>query len=534
MSASSLTLPDGVTITGAINPGYETILSLEALSFIADLHRRFEPARQRILEARKTRQKALDAGEDPVFDAPQTSDIRAGNWRVRPAPADLQDRRVEITGPVDRKMIINALNSGAKCFMADFEDASTPSWANMVEGQINLRDANARTISLVDEARGKSYSLNDKTAVLMVRPRGWHLPEAHMQVDGTAVSGALFDFGLYVFHNHQALKGQSSGPYYYLPKLESAEEARLWNMVILHAQSALGLAPGTIRVTVLIETIMASFVIDEILYALRDNIVGLNCGRWDYIFSYIKRFARRPDRVLPDRAHVSMTVPFMRAYSRQVIETCHRRGAHAIGGMAAQIPVRGDNAANDAAFAKVRADKEREVKDGHDGTWVAHPGMVALATEVFDEHMPAANQIERQNGFHASAEDLLTPCSGPITLGGVRTNIEVGILYIASWLRGQGAAPIHNLMEDAATAEISRAQLWQWRTHGAKLDDGQVIDTDFLEAQFTDVLQGLKTQTGENDWATSRIDDAARVMRTLVFDEEFIEFLTLPAYELVK
>jgi malate synthase len=533
MTAPSFSCPDGVTITGAKAPGFSDILSPDALAFLADLHRRFNPARKALLQARQIRQKELDSGQDPDFRT-QTADIRAGDWKVRPAPADLQDRRVEITGPVDRKMIINALNCGAKCFMADFEDASSPYWVNMVQGQINLRDANTRTIDFEDAARGKTYALNADPAVLLVRPRGWHMVEAHMQVDGEPVSASLFDFGLYLFHNHAALKALNSGPYYYLPKLENADEARLWNMVILHAQAALGLPIGTVRATVLIETIMASFEIDEILYALRDHIVGLNCGRWDYIFSYIKRFAKRADRLLPDRADVTMASPFMHAYSRLVIETCHRRGAHAIGGMAAQIPVKGDNAANDAAFAKVRADKEREVKDGHDGTWVAHPGMVALAMEVFDQYMPAANQIERLNGYSASAADLLTPSTGAITLGGVRTNIEVGILYLASWLRGQGAAPIHNLMEDAATAEISRAQLWQWRAHGAKMNDGAIVDYDFLQTQFDHVLSELKTQTDDKNWSASRIGDAAKLMQGLVFDDEFAEFLTLSAYELIK
>ncbi len=533
MTTHAFSCPDGVTITGSAEPEFNTILNPDALAFIADLHRRFNPARTALLEARKTRQKALDAGQDPDF-LTETADIRAGNWRVRPVPADLQDRRVEITGPVDRKMVINALNCGAKCFMADFEDASAPQWTNMVQGQVNLRDANARTISFEDTARGKSYALNANPAVLLVRPRGWHMTEAHMQVDGEEVSASLFDFGLYLFHNHEALKNLNSGPYYYLPKLENAGEARLWNMVILHAQEKLGLPVGTVRVTVLIETILASFEIDEILYALRDHIVGLNCGRWDYIFSYIKRFANRAERILPDRAEVSMTSPFMRAYSRLVIETCHRRGAHAIGGMAAQIPVKGDNAANDAAFAKVRADKEREVKDGHDGTWVAHPGMVALASEVFDEHMTQPNQVERLNGFSASAADLLSPSTGAITVGGVRTNIEVGILYIASWLRGQGAAPIHNLMEDAATAEISRAQLWQWRVHGATMGDGKTVDAAFLQNQFAEVLTELKANMSSEDWVSSRIEDAAKVMRALVMDDKFTEFLTTPAYELIK
>ncbi len=533
MSNTNAALLQDITITGGMTPGFDAILSPKALDFVAQLHRRFNLSRLNLLAERAQRQRQLDAGEDPDF-AQKSADIRAADWKVRPAPNDLLDRRVEITGPVDRKMIINALNSGAKCFMADFEDASSPYWKNMVQGQVNLRDANARKIDYVDETRGKAYALNADPAVLIVRPRGWHMVEAHMQVDGEAVSASLFDFGLYLFHNHQALQAQDSGPYFYLPKLENAAEARLWNMVILHAQSLLGLPIGTVRVTVLIETIMASFEIDEILYALRDHIVGLNCGRWDYIFSYIKRFARRADRILPERANVTMTSPFMRAYSRLVIETCHKRGAHAIGGMAAQIPIKGDEKANEAAFAKVRADKEREVKDGHDGTWVAHPGMVALAMEVFDAHMPLANQIERLNGYCASAKALLTPSAGEITEAGVCTNIEVGILYLASWLRGQGAVPIHNLMEDAATAEISRAQLWQWRVHGAKMQSGIMIDAPYLQEQFARILARLKVVTGAKDWQQSRIDDAAKIMRDLVFVDDFEEFLTIPAYELIK
>ncbi|VAW02946.1 Malate synthase, partial [hydrothermal vent metagenome] len=449
--------PKGVVITGEMRSGFEQILSFAALEFLADLHRKFNASRLDLLENRADMQDALDAGLAPDFDF-DTADIRNGEWQVRPAPADLQDRRVEITGPVDRKMIINALNSGAKVFMADCEDASSPTWRNMLEGQINLRDANRRDIAFVHPVKATTYRLVETPAVLLVRPRGWHLDEVHLQIDGAAISGSLFDFGLYLFHNHAALQALDSGPYYYLPKLENSDEARLWNLVILHAQSVLALPVGTVRVTVLIETILASLQLDEILYELRDHICGLNCGRWDYIFSFIKRFQNRPDKILPDREQVSMTSDFMRAYSRNVIEVCHRRGAHAIGGMAAQIPVKNDPIANESAFAKVRADKQREVTDGHDGTWVAHPGMVALALEVFDQYMPTANQISRRNGYTTDAVTLTTPSTGTITMAGVRTNVEVGILYLAAWLGGQGAVPIHNLMEDAATAEISRAQ----------------------------------------------------------------------------
>ncbi|PHR62974.1 MAG: malate synthase A [Robiginitomaculum sp.] len=528
MSPQSKT-PDGVSITGKMATGFEEILSHDALAFIADLHRRFNGARLDLLENREEMQEALDAGLDPDFDF-DTADIRTGDWKVQPAPADLTDRRVEITGPVDRKMIINALNCGAKVFMADFEDASSPTWSNMVDGQINLRDANRRTITFTHPTKDKTYQLNEQTAVLVVRPRGWHLEEAHVLIDGEPISGSLFDFGLYLFHNHAALAALGSGPYYYLPKLENAQEARLWNLVMLHAQSALGLVAGTVRVTVLIETILASLQVDEILYELRDHICGLNCGRWDYIFSYIKRFKNRPDKLLPDRAEVLMSSPFMHAYSRNVIEICHRRGAHAIGGMAAQIPVKNDEEANAAAYAKVRADKEREVRDGHDGTWVAHPGMVALAIEVFDAHMSNANQIERQNGFSTDAKTLTTPSAGSITMAGVRTNVEVGILYVAAWLNGQGAVPIHNLMEDAATAEISRAQLWQWRVHSAKLESGAVVDTALLEQVFAEVDEQFQTEYGEK-YDAHKLEAATRIMKQMVFDDEFAEFLTLPAYQ---
>jgi len=519
----------GIEVHGDFAPGYETILTGEALEFVADLHRRFDGARQRLLAARQTRQASLDDGEDLDFRA-DTAEIREADWTVRPAPEDLQDRRVEITGPVDRKMVINALNSGARCFMADFEDASSPTWANMVEGQINLRDANARQIDFTDETNGKSYSLNDRIATLIVRPRGWHLPEAHLKVDGAPVSGGLFDFGLYLFHNHQALKANGTGPYYYLPKLESMEEARLWALVIGHAEKALGLETGTVRVTVLIETITAAFELDEILYVLRDWIVGLNCGRWDYIFSYIKRFKARADKVLPDRAMVTMTAPFMRAYSLRVIEVCHRRGAHAMGGMSAFIPVKDDEAANARAFEQVKADKEREAEDGHDGTWVAHPALVAAAEEAFDARMPGPNQLDRLNGYETSAAELTRPAPGAVTEDGARGNIDVAIRYLSAWLSGRGAAPIHNLMEDAATAEISRAQLWQWRVHKVRLEDGRVIDTPLLEDWFASVLSDLREELGEETYASARIEEAAAIFKDLVFSDTFEEFLTLPAY----
>ncbi len=530
MTTAALDLPPGVVVKGSLQPGYEEILTKPALAFVAELERMIGPKRRAALVAREAVQARLDAGETPDFPDP-SSPARAGDWKVNPAPADLQDRRVEITGPVDRKMIINALNSGAKCFMADFEDASAPAWTNMVDGQINLRDAIARTIAFTDPKSGKSYALNDTVATLIIRPRGWHLEEAHIEIDGNPATGGLVDFGLYIFHNHAALKAINSGPYFYLPKMENGEEAALWAEAFTYAEDTLGLARGTIRATVLIETIIATFNLDEILYALKDWITALNCGRWDYIFSYIKRFRNRPDMILPERGQVTMTVPLMRAYSRLVIDTCHKRGAHAMGGMSAFIPVKGDDAANDKAFNQLRMDKEREAGDGHDGTWVAHPGMVAEAKAVFDRLMPTPNQITKMTGAKPSAADLIAPCEGTITDAGIRNNISVGVQYIASWLRGSGAAPINNLMEDAATAEISRAQLWQWRVHGAKTDTGAVITADLLKAAFAEELASLKQRFGVEMYESGRFDEAADIMQGLIFDDAFVEFLTLPAYQ---
>lgn len=528
----TLAAPEGLVIKGAMAPGFDTVLTSEALGFLATLHRRFNARRLALLDARQARQAELDTGALPRFgDA--TGPARAGDWRVKPAPADLQDRRVEITGPVDRKMIINALNSGAKCFMADFEDASSPSWANMVDGQLNLRDAVRRTISLEDAERGKSYSLNPQVATLIVRPRGWHLNEAHVEVDGAVMSGSLFDFGLYLFHNHQALKDIQSGPYYYLPKLENAAEAALWGDVLSFAEDTLGLDRGTCRCTVLIETILATFELDEILYALKDHITALNCGRWDYIFSYIKRFRARDDMLLPDRAQVTMTVPFMDAYVRLVIDTCHKRGAHAMGGMSAFIPVKNDEAANTLAYDKLRADKQREVSKGHDGTWVAHPGMVAAAMEAFDAQMPAANQLDKRHAELPSEAELLARPEGSITDAGVRNNISVGVQYIAAWFNGRGAVPIFNLMEDAATAEIARAQLWQWRKNGAATTEGYAIDDDYLTRLMDEELAKIEAATGAAAFETGRYSEAAALMRTLIFQDSFEEFLTLPAYSVV-
>ncbi len=414
-------------------------------------------------------QASLDAGWRPDF-LPETKAIRDADWTVAPLPKDLLDRRVEITGPTDRKMVINALNSGSSVFMADFEDANTPSWDNLIEGQINLMDAVRRDISFDDPSSKRHYQLNPRTAVLLVRPRGWHLPEAHLVVDGEPMSGSLFDFGLYFFHNAKELLARNTGPYFYLPKMESHLEARLWNDVFVHAEAKLGIAKGTIKATVLIETILAAFEMDEILYELREHSAGLNCGRWDYIFSTIKKFAEDPKRVMPDRSQITMTVHFMRSYSLLLIKTCHRRSVHAMGGMAAQIPIRNDPAANEAAMEKVRADKLREAGDGHDGTWVAHPGLVPIAKEIFDKQMPEVNQIARKRqDVHMTADDLLKVPEGTITEAGLRQNLNVGIGYLEAWLRGIGCVPLYNLMEDAATSEISRAQLWQWIRHGAKL-----------------------------------------------------------------
>jgi malate synthase len=523
----------GVRILGAMAPGYGRVLTPQALAFVAELERKFGPERKRLLALRAQRQARLDAGEKPDFLA-ETRAVREGDWTVAPLPKDLLDRRVEITGPVDRKMIINALNSGANVFMADFEDSSTPTWANMIEGQANLIDAVAGTITFDDPASGKHYALSPKTAVLKVRPRGWHLPERHVLVDGEPMSGSLFDFGLYFFHNAKRLLARGGGPYFYLPKLESHLEARLWNDVFIHAQTRLGVPRGSIKATVLIETILATFEVDEILYELREHSAGLNCGRWDYIFSFIKKFRNHPWAVLPDRGQVTMTTHFLRSYSLLVIKTCHRRNVHAMGGMAAQIPIKDDPEANAQAMAKVRADKEREVGDGHDGTWVAHPGLVPLAKEVFDAGMPEANQIHRKRqDVHVAAGDLLQVPAGTITEAGLRQNINVGIGYIEAWLRGTGCVPLYNLMEDAATAEISRAQVWQWIHHKARLADGRTVDAPLCRQIIAEELEKTGALVGDVRFRAGRYQDAARLMRDLIEAREFAEFLTLPAYERV-
>ena len=500
------------------------ILSPEARTFLIDLARKFEPRRQELLAKRRVRQQEIEAGKMPDF-LPETAEIRKAEWKVAPIPADLLDRRVEITGPVDRKMIINALNSGANVFMADFEDSHSPTWQNNLEGQANLVDAVRRRISYVSP-EGKRYQLNPQIATLLVRPRGWHLDERHFQVDGKSISGALFDFGLFFFHNAKELVRRGTSPYFYLPKLESHQEARLWNDVFNFAQDRLGIARGTIRATVLIETILAAFEMDEILYELKDHSSGLNCGRWDYIFSYIKKFRNRPDFVLPDRATVTMEKHFLKSYVDLLINICHRRGIHAMGGMAAQIPIKNDPEANEKALEKVRQDKLREVHAGHDGTWVAHPGLVGVAKEIFDAHMKQPNQIDRPlQDVHVTAKDLLAPTEGKITEAGLKWNIDVGLQYLESWLRGNGCVPIYNLMEDAATAEICRSQVWQWVKHGAKLsDDGRPLTREMVRGFISEQKKQLKG---------ARMDDAAAIFERMMTDQDFAEFLTLVAYDYI-
>ena len=501
------------------------VLTPEAVQFISGLERRFGARRRELLDARRARQLRLDAGERPNFPE-ETAELRRSAWTVRPAPADLRDRRVEITGPVDRKMVINALNSGAKVFMADFEDSHSPGWEATLQGQINLSDAIRRTIAYTSP-EGKAYALKAETAVLLCRPRGWHLEEKHFLVDGRPASGSLFDFGLYFFRNAKELLARGSGPYFYLPKLESRLEARLWNDVFVYSQETLGLPVGTIRATVLIETILAAFEMDEILYELRDHSAGLNCGRWDYIFSVIKKFSADPKFVMPDRAQVTMTTRFLRSYSRLLIETCHKRGAHAMGGMAAQIPIKDDPAANAAALAKVRADKEREAGDGHDGTWVAHPGLVPVAAEVFDRLMPGPNQLsKRLPDLTISAEDLLAVPEGAITEAGLRLNLSVGVQYLASWLSGNGCVPINNLMEDAATAEISRAQVWQWIHHKATLADGRPVTLSLARAVLAEELAKIQPER----YSSGRLQEAAGLFDSMFASDRFTEFLTIPAY----
>ncbi|MBM7610726.1 malate synthase [Lysinibacillus composti] len=523
-------------IVGELTREVNEILTTEALNFLLQLHEKFDGRRKELLQRRATRQKRLDAGEKLDFLV-ETKHIREGKWTIAPLPKDLQDRRVEITGPaVDRKMVINALNSGAKMFMACFEDASTPTWENMIAGQINMRDAVKRTIELTQASNGKQYKLKEQSAVLLVRPRGLHLLEKNVLINGEAMSGSLFDFGLYFFHNAKEALARGTGPYFYLPKLESHLEARLWNDVFVYAQEYLGIPQGTIKATVLIETIVAAFEMDEILYELREHSAGLNCGRWDYIFSYIKRLRNNSEVILPDRGQVTMTVPFMRAYTSLCIQTCHKRNAPAIGGMAAQIPVKNDEQANEMAFEKVREDKRREATDGHDGTWVAHPGLVPVAMEQFDAVMKTPNQIDKKREDVAvTAEDLVAVPEGTITEGGLRVNVSVGVQYIASWLRGNGAAPINNLMEDAATAEISRTQVWQWIRHEkGKLEDGRNITLPFVLDILQEELENIKEAVGGHAYGSGLYKEAADLFKNLIEQDEFVEFLTLPGYEKIS
>jgi len=513
----------GAEIAAAAAPRQDEVLTPETIEFVAELERRFGARRLELLQARAERQERLDQGELPDF-LPETRDVRESDWMIEPVPAGLQDRRVEITGPTDRKMVINALNSGAKMFMADFEDANSPTWANMVEGQANLVDAIERTIEL--ETQEKTYRLNDETATLLVRPRGWHLPERHFQVDGEPVSGSLFDFGVYVFHNGKRLLDRGAGPWFYLPKLESHLEARLWNDVFAQSEDTLGLERGSIRATVLIETILAAFEMDEILWELREHMAGLNAGRWDYMFSVIKKFHDRPEFVLPDRNSVTMTAPFMRAYTELLVKTCHRRGAHAMGGMAAFIPSRKDAELNEKAIAKVREDKQRESGDGFDGTWVAHPDLVEVALAEFDQ----PNQLDRQRPeAEVSAAELLDVAATPgdVTEEGLRNDVSVGIQYLSSWLRGTGAAAIYNLMEDAATAEIARSQVWQWIRHGR-------FERDRVREVIDEELQSLRETFGNEVYDKSRADDAHEIFEQLALGDDFIEFLTLPAYDVLE
>lgn len=510
--------------------GCEHILSDKALEFLSKLHLRFDVQRKKLLEERTAIQNAIDHGWTPTLPT-ETQEIREASWVVAPPKPDLTDRRVEITGPVDRKMIINALNSGAKVFMADFEDSNSPSWKNCIEGQNNLYDAVRKTISL--ETERKIYKLNEEVATLMVRVRGWHLEERHITIDGEPMSASLIDFGLYFFHNAKYLIEHGSGPYFYLPKLEHYKEARLWNDVFVFAQDYMGVAQGSVRATVLIETITAAFQLEEILFELRNHSAGLNCGRWDYIFSIIKRFRNKPDMILPDRDQVRMTTPCMDAYVQRVIEACHKRGAHAMGGMAAQIPIKGDEEANKAAFKKVEADKLREVHKGHDGTWVAHPGLVKVAMEIFDEEMKAPNQFDKRIENLPPLEMLLEVPTGTITELGVRKNIRVGILYIAAWISGNGAAAINHLMEDAATAEISRSQLWQWLHNQVQTEGGALFTPAVYEQLYKEELLKLKVDNGYNDAWKPFVSDAARIFNKLVERPQFTDFLTLEAYPLI-
>jgi malate synthase len=523
----------GVTIKAPRVPRVDEVLTRPALAFLAELHRKFDSQRKALLTARAERQKLFDAGELPDFPA-ETKELRDREWQVAPIPADLQDRRVEITGPVDRKMIVNALNSGATHYMADFEDANSPTWVNNIAGQVNLKELWAGKIAFTDPESGKHYAVGPNPAVLIVRPRGWHLPEAHLLVDGAPISGALFDFGLAFFHNAKAQIAQGTGPYFYLPKLENHREARLWNEVFRFAQEKLGIPQGTIKATVLIETLPAAFEMDEILWEMREHIAGMNAGRWDFIFSFIKTFAKNPNYVLPDRGQVVMGEAFLGAYAALLVRTCHRRSAFAMGGMAAQIPIKNDPEANERAFAKVRADKEREVRDGYDGTWVAHPDLVPVAKEVFDRLMPQPNQVSRVR-LHVRVlrDDFLKIHEGTKTEDGFRLNILVGVQYIEAWLRGRGAVPIYNLMEDAATAEISRAQIWQQIRYAARLENGVTVTPEFFERALREEMRRVEQEIGAEVYAEGRFPEAIELFRSLSLSSDFVEFLTIAAYRLI-
>ncbi len=523
-------LAAGATVKGALSQErFPEILSEPAKAFLVALHRRFEPTRRQCLAQRETVQAELDDGGGLDF-LEETADLRDDEWTVSPPPQEVLDRRVEITGPVDRKMVINALNSGANVFMADFEDSNSPTWENNLNGQINMFDAVRRTIAFTNE-QGKEYRLNEKTAILMVRPRGWHLVEKGFEVDGEPISGSLFDFGLYFFHNAQECLERGTRPYFYLPKLEHYHEARLWNDVFVFAQESLGVPLGTIRATVLIETIPAAFQMNEILFELREHSLGLNCGRWDYIFSFIKKHRNQPAFLVPNRAQVGMTRHFLKSYVELLISTCHRRGTFAMGGMAAQIPIKNNPQANDLAMAKVREDKLREVQAGHDGTWVAHPGLIPLAREVFDEHMTGPNQIDNlRDEVLVVAADLLEVPDGTITFDGLKTNIDVGIQYLEAWLAGNGCVPIYSLMEDAATAEISRSQVWQWVRHRAKLEDGRLVSSELVRQTTQDILAELEKELGDR-YANGKFALASELFLEMMTSDEFPEFLTLAAYQ---
>lgn len=533
MNNSSISKQKQVKFTDDVKDFFPEILTDDALVFIAALHNKFNNKRLSLLKNREAQQLVFDSGAFPKFPE-ETKEIRNSDWKAAAIPKDLQDRRVEITGPVDRKMVINALNSGAKTFMADLEDSNSPTWENSIDGQQNLIDANKKTIKLVDEARGKSYELNNETAILLVRPRGLHLNERHLLVDGEVLSGSLVDFGLYVFHNAKLMLENGTAPYFYLPKLEHYTEARWWNEVFVFAENYLEVPVGTFKATVLVETITASFQLDEIIYELREHIVGLNCGRWDYIFSYIKKFRNHPNFVVPNRDQVTMSSPFMDAYSKLVIQRCHKRGILAIGGMAAQIPIKNDEEANAVALEKVRKDKEREVKNGHDGTWVAHPALVAVAMNEFNKYMTTPNQLHvTRDDVNITEQDLVELPLGTVSEEGIRKNINVGILYTEAWLRGFGAVALYNLMEDAATAEISRTQVWQWLKNQVKLEDGRNFNQELYKEIFADETAKITAEVGEENMDKSKFKIAFDLFNKLVTSEKFEEFLTLPAYQFI-